>query len=316
MRVNLRDKHERSESSIDIVALELRKPLAELAQETGANIKLVEDPPGPPVRATILAELYGPDYAQLRKIAKELRAEVFAKTADVVDIDDSSTDDVTEYRINVNREKATLAGILPAQVAETLQAFLAGYNVGTVHIELEKEPVPIRFQIPVADRVEPADLRKIFFANPQGRARVAHRHRRHRQGSRRPNRSCTRTSGRWCTSPASSPPPRRCTRCSRCGVTCAAIRLPGDVKLTQYFMGDPDTLGYSLRWDGEMRLTLDVFRDLGAAFMVALVLIYLVLVGYYRSFATPLIVMGAIPLTVIGVLPGHALWASTSPPRP
>ena len=83
--------------------------------------------------------------------------------------------------------------------------------------------------------------------------------------------------------------------------------LPGGVKLTQYFMADPDTLGYSLRWDGEMRLTLDVFRDLGAAFMVALVLIYLVLVGYYRSFATPMIVMGAIPLTLIGVLPGHAL---------
>jgi len=83
--------------------------------------------------------------------------------------------------------------------------------------------------------------------------------------------------------------------------------LPGGVHLTQYFMGDPSTLGYSLRWDGEMRLTLDVFRDLGAAFMVALVLIYLTLVGYYRSFATPLIVMGAIPLTLIGVLPGHAL---------
>ena len=80
------------------------------------------------MRATILAELYGPDYQQLLQIAKELRAEVFAKTGDVVDIDDSSTADVTEYRINVNREKASLAGILPAQVAETLQAFLAGYR--------------------------------------------------------------------------------------------------------------------------------------------------------------------------------------------
>jgi multidrug efflux pump subunit AcrB len=83
--------------------------------------------------------------------------------------------------------------------------------------------------------------------------------------------------------------------------------LPSGVKLTQYFMADPDTRGYGLRWDGEMRLTLDVFRDLGAAFAVAVILIYLVLVGYYRSFVTPLIVMGAIPLTIIGVLPGHAL---------
>jgi multidrug efflux pump subunit AcrB len=85
--------------------------------------------------------------------------------------------------------------------------------------------------------------------------------------------------------------------------------LPDGVKLTQHFMGDPigDTTGYSVRWDGEMRLTLDVFRDLGAAFGVAIVLIYLTLVGYYRSFMTPLIVMGAIPLTIIGVLPGHMI---------
>jgi multidrug efflux pump subunit AcrB len=83
--------------------------------------------------------------------------------------------------------------------------------------------------------------------------------------------------------------------------------LPSGVRLKQYYMADPETQGYSLRWDGEMRLTLDVFRDLGSAFGVAIVLIYLVLVGYYRSFATPLIVMGAIPLTVIGVLPGHTI---------
>jgi multidrug efflux pump subunit AcrB len=305
VRVNLRDKHDRWTSSISI-ALELRKPLAQLAQETGADIKLVEDPPGPPVRATILAELYGPDYKQLLKIAKALRAEVFAKTADVVDIDDSSTADVTEYRINVNREKAALAGILPAQVAETLQAFLAGYNVGTVHIEQEKEPVPIRFQIPVADRVEPADLRKIFFVNQMGvhvsltdiadivkvtaPKPILHKD----------QRPVVYVTGELATT-------SQVYAALKMWSYLRSHELPGDVKLTQYFMGDPDTLGYSLRWDGEMRLTLDVFRDLGAAFMVALVLIYLVLVGYYRTFATPLIVMGAIPLTLIGVLPGHAL---------
>jgi multidrug efflux pump subunit AcrB len=305
VRVNLRDKHDRWTSSISI-ALELRKPLAQLAQDSGADIKLVEDPPGPPVRATILAELYGPDYKQLLNVAKELRAEVFAKTGDVVDIDDSSTADVTEYRINVNREQASLAGILPAQVAETLQAFLAGYNVGTVHIEQEKEPVPIRFQIPVADRVEPADLRKIFFVNPQG-VRVpltdiadivkvtAPKPILHKD-----QRPVVYVTGELATT-------SQLYAVLKMWNYLRSHALPGGVKLTQYFMADPDTLGYSLRWDGEMRLTLDVFRDLGAAFMVALVLIYLVLVGYYRSFAIPLVVMGAIPLTLIGVLPGHAL---------
>ena len=305
VRVNLRDKHDRWTSSIDI-ALELRAPLAQLAQETGANIKLVEDPPGPPVRATILAELYGPDYMQLLRIAKELRAEVFAKTGDVVDIDDSSTADTIEYRIKVNREKASLAGILPAQVAETLQAFLAGYNVGTVHIEQEKEPVPIRFQIPVGDRVEPADLRKIFFVNPQG-VRVALTDIADIVKTTAPKpilhkdqRPVVYVTGELATT-------SQVYAVLDMWRHLSSKPLPSGVKLTQYFMADPDTLGYSLRWDGEMRLTLDVFRDLGAAFMVALVLIYLVLVGYYRSFTIPLIVMGAIPLTLIGVLPGHAL---------
>jgi len=305
VRVNLRNKHDRWTSSIAI-ALELRKPLAQLAQESGADIKLVEDPPGPPVRATILAELYGPDYKQLLKIAKALRAEVFSKTADVVDIDDSSTADVTEYHIHVNREKAALSGILPAQVAETLRAFLAGYDAGAVHIEQETEPVSIRLQIPVADRVEPSDLRKIFFVNPQGaRVQLTDIAEIIKAPAAKPilhkdQRPVVYVTGELATT-------SQVYAVMKMWSYLRSHELPDGVKLTQYFMADPDTLGYSLRWDGEMRLTLDVFRDLGAAFMVALVLIYLVLVGYYRSFATPMIVMGAIPLTLIGVLPGHAL---------
>jgi multidrug efflux pump subunit AcrB len=305
LRVNLRNKHERSESSIDIVA-SLREPIARLAIETGADIKLVEDPPGPPVRATILAELYGPNYEQLRKIAEELKREVFAKTDDVVDLDTSNTADVTEYRLEVNREKAALAGILPAQVAETLQGFLAGYDAGTVHIEQEKEPVAIRFQIPQRDRVERDDLRKIFFVNPAGvrvalseivdiRPLTAPKPILHKD-----QRPVVYVSGELAQT-------SQVYAVLRMWNHLRANPLPSGVKLTQFFMADPDSIGYALRWDGEMRLTLDVFRDLGAAFAVAIVLIYLILVGYYRSFAIPLIVMGAIPLTVVGVLPGHAI---------
>lgn len=306
VRVNLRDKHARSESSIDI-ALALREPLAAVAAETGANIKVNEDPPGPPVRATILAELYGPDYEQLRRIAEELRREVFAQTEDVVDIDDSNTADVREYRIVVDRKKAALVNVLPAQVAETLQAFLAGYDIGTVHLNQETEPVPIRFQIPVADRVTPTDLRKIFFVNPLGvrvaltdiaeiRETVAPK-----PIERKDQRPVVYVTGEL-------------AQTSQVYAVLGMWNylrqhpLPSGVQLEQYFMGDPDTLGYSLRWDGEMRLTLDVFRDLGTAFAVAVVLIYLILVGYYRSFMTPVIVMGAIPLTIVGVLPGHTLF--------
>jgi len=305
MRVNLRNKHERTSSSIGIV-LDLRQSLAELAAKTGANIKLVEDPPGPPVRATILAELYGPDYEQLRKLAHELRKEVFAKTADVVDVDDSVTDDQTEYRLVVNRETAMLAGIAPAQVAETLHAFVAGVDASTVHLEFEKEPVPIRFRIPAADRAGPADLSKIFFTSPQGRqvplTDIAHVEK--------------RTAPKPIFHKDQYPVVYVTGELATTSQVYAVLKmwnhlrtqpLPSGVKLTQYFMADPETVGYSVRWDGEMRLTLDVFRDLGSAFAVAIILIYLVLVGYYRSFAIPLIVMGAIPLTVVGVLPGHTI---------
>jgi multidrug efflux pump subunit AcrB len=305
VRVNLRNKHDRRESSIDIV-LKLRPPIAELARRTGANIKLVEDPPGPPVRATILAELYGPDYAQLRKIARELRREVFEQTEDVVDIDDSVTDDWTEHRIVVNRERAMLAGIAPAQVAETLHAFLAGLDASTVHLEFEKEPVPIRFRVPAADRAGPQDLSKIFFTSPQGR--------------QVPLSDIARVESRVAPKPIfhkdQYPVVYVSGELGSSSQVYAVLKmwnwlrhheLPSGTKLTQYFMADPDTSGYALRWDGEMRLTLDVFRDLGSAFAVAIVLIYLTLVGYYRSFAIPLIVMGAIPLTVVGVLPGHMI---------
>lgn len=305
LRVNLRNKHERWQSSIDVV-LDLRPPLMQIAQQTGANIKLVEDPPGPPVRATILAELYGPDYEQLRKIARELRREVFEKTEDIVDIDDSVSHDWTEYRIVVNREKAMLAGIAPAQVAETLHAFLAGVDATTVHLEFEKEPVPIRLRIPAGDRTGPADLAKVFFTSPQGRqvalsdiARVE-KHMTPKPIYHKDQYPVVYVSGELAQT-------SQVYAVLKMWNYLRAHALPSGTKLTQYFMADPETTGYSLRWDGEMRLTLDVFRDLGSAFAVAIILIYLVLVGYYRSFAIPLIVMGAIPLTVIGVLPGHAL---------
>ncbi len=307
VRVNLRNKHERTSSSIDIV-LDLRQPLAELAAKTGANIKLVEDPPGPPVRATILAELYGPDYEQLRKLAHELRKEVFAKTADVVDVDDSVTDDQTEYRLVVNRETAMLAGIAPAQVAETLHAFVAGVDASTVHLEFEKEPVPIRFRIPAADRAGPEDLSKIFFTSPQGRqvplTDIAHVEKRTAPKPifHKDQYPVVYVTGELATT-------SQVYAVLKMWNHLRAQPLPSGVKLTQYFMADPETTGYSVRWDGEMRLTLDVFRDLGSAFAVAIILIYLVLVGYYRSFAIPLIVMGAIPLTIVGVLPGHTIMS-------
>lgn len=305
VRVNLLDKHARDESSIDI-AYAMRAPLAELAKQTNANIKVVEDPPGPPVRATILAELYGADYDKLREIAAELRTQVFATTDDVVDIDDSVTNSFTEYNIVVNREKAMLTGIAPATIAETLRAYVAGVDVGTVHLEHEKEPVPIRFRVPVSDRTGPKDLSQVYFTTPQGRqvalSEIANIE---KSETSKPILHKDQYPVVYVTGELGNT--SQVYAVYRMWDYLNTHELPNGIKLTQYFMSNPTTSDYAIRWDGEMRLTLDVFRDLGSAFAVAVVLIYLVLVGYYRSFAIPFIVMGAIPLTIIGVIPGHAI---------
>ncbi len=305
VRVNLIDKRKRDESSINIV-YNMRPKLEALAKKTGANIKLVEDPPGPPVRATILAELYGPDYNKLREIAKDLRKEVFETTDDVVDIDDSVTHSYPQYDIVVDRKKAALTGIPPADIAETIRAYVAGVDVGTVHFAQEKEPVPIRFRIPVANRTGPEDLSHVFFRTPQGRqvalSDIAH--------------IVKRETSKPILHKDQHPVVYVSGELGKTSQVYAVYRmwdylnhhkLSDGVKLKQYFMSTPSGSNYAVRWDGEMRLTLDVFRDLGSAFAVAIVMIYLVLVGYYRSFMIPLIVMGAIPLTIIGVLPGHAI---------
>ena len=305
VRVNLTDKLHRSASSIDIVQ-QLRPAILELASKTDANIKLVEDPPGPPVRATLLAELYGPDYQELRRIAKEIRQEVFNNTADVVDVDDSVTDDVTEYEIDINREKSALAGIPAARIIRTLNTFIGGFNAGTVHIPGEREPVAIRFQISAANRVQQSDLENIFFLTAQGkkiqlseiaeiRQRIADKPILHKD----------QVPVVYVTGELAST--SQIYAIMKMKQYLETHPLPGGIELVQNFVSGPRTGEYTLRWDGEMRLTLDVFRDLGAAFAVALILIYLVLVGYFQSFMLPIIVMGAIPLTMIGVFPGHAI---------
>ncbi len=305
VRVNLINKHERQRSSIEI-ALAMREPLAILEESTLANIKVVEDPPGPPVRATILAELYGPDYETLREIATQLKMEVFYHTDDIVDIDDSVTKSYNEYNIVVDRKKAMLTGISPTSIAQTLRAYLAGVDVGTVHMEFEKEPVPIRFRIPASNRTGPKDLSKVFFTTPQGRqVRLSDIAKIEKTQTNKPILHKDQYPVVYVTGELATT--SQVYAVLNMWQYLSNNALPNGVKLKQYFMADPDTSGYALRWDGEMRLTLDVFRDLGSAFAIAIILIYLVLVAYYRAFSTPLIVMGAIPLTIIGVLPGHAL---------
>jgi len=310
IRVNLASKHHRTIKSEQIV-LELRERLQQVyASWPTANIKLVEDPPGPPVRATLLGEIYGPNYNQARKLATQIRNE-FDQTWDIVDSDDSVGADQIEYRVTVNKEKAAASGIATAQVAALLRDFVAGFDIGSIHASSEREPVMINVRIPRELRIAPRDMDQLFVTNANG--------------LQIPVSAITRIEEIIADKPIHTKDGQPVVYVSAEPGTRSQVypllaldqRLDGmkiqtGQNLITGGMGFTPTLAnatydYHLLWDGEMRLTLDVFRDLGTAFIIGIILIYILLVAYYSNFKTPLVVMGAIPLTMIGIFPGHMI---------
>jgi multidrug efflux pump subunit AcrB len=311
IRVNLTDKHHRSVASHDI-AQELDRLLEPVrAAHPQAKIKLYETPPGPPVPSQILAELYGPDYDRLRLAAAEVNA-AFGQIYGLINVDDTVGADVEGFDVRVDAEKALLAGVAPAQVAELLRNYVSGFAIGTLHIVDAREPIEIRVRLPRELRASPETLLALRIGNAQGaQIPLAEIARVERVIEAKPIygrdlHPMVMVGGEMI---ASSPVYAVLAldqmldgkRLDRSGVTFTTGNL-GFVEAQP-----EDVTGYTLLWGGEMRLTLDVFRDLGSAFIVALVLIYLLLTAYYKSFMLPVVVMGAIPLTLIGVFPGH--WA-------
>ncbi|HHH36965.1 MAG TPA: efflux RND transporter permease subunit [Gammaproteobacteria bacterium] len=310
IRVNLVKKQERHIKSAEIV-LQLRDWLRPVYERwPGANIKLVEDPPGPPVRATLLGEIYGPDYETARRLARTVRA-AFETTWDVVDVDDSVTDDQVQYRVTVDKEKAAAAGVDTASVANLLRDFVAGFDIGKLDVVYERHPVAIHIQLPRRFRIAPRDLDRLFVTTADG--------------TQIPVASIARVEKVPVPKPIFTKDGFPVVYVTGEPATGSQVyplldldrRLDGQELLPGVTLhtgglgflrpvADP-AFQYQMMWDGEMRLTLDVFRDLGAAFIVAIVLIYLLLVAYYGSFLLPVIVMGAIPLTMIGIFPGHLI---------
>jgi len=307
IRVNLVDKHERSIQSAAIV-LQLRtmlKPV--IAAHPRASIKLVEDPPGPPVRATLLAEIYGPDYQTQRKIAKQVRHS-FEQTYDVTDIDDSVGDDQRQLNVNVNKEKASQLGVATAQVETALRDFLHGYNFGAVHVRNERHQVQLHVQLPKALRAHAEDLNRIYVSGANGPVALSAFATIKQTLVAKPVYT---KDGHPVTYVMAEPKQgsQVYSLLEMDGKLDGKEIVPGEHLKTggmRFTKTSPeDTYGYHMLWDGEMRLTLDVFRDLGAAFIVALVLIYLLMVAYYGQFTLPMLVMAPTALTMIGIFPGH-----------
>ncbi len=289
IRVNLIDKEDRTTSSEKLV-LKLRPAVTKLGQEYGANIKLVEDPPGPPVRATVVAEIYGPDYDKQREIAADIRT-LFAKTSEVVDIDDSVKEKQEKYQLIVNKEKAALMGISTEQIVQTLRISVAGMAVSTLHQPAAKDPVAIMLRLSKSDRTGLSDMDKVFLSNPQG--------------------SQVPLSSLVTIVPAEMDKAVHHKNLEPVTYVYAEMgdrsQVYAVIDMMRYLWKHPVPDGYKIKWDGEMKLTLDVFRDLGAAMGVALIAIYLLLVGRFRSFTIPVVIMASIPLSMIGIMPGFAM---------
>jgi len=313
IRVNLVDKHDRSIRS-DAIVLELRlliEPV--LAANPRANIKLVEDPPGPPVRSTLLAEIYGPDYVTQRAIAKEVRKK-FETTYDVTDVDDSVGDEQIQLTVRVDKDRAAQLGVVTQQVETALHDFLKGYAFGALHMDDERHQVKLHVQLPKALRAHAEDLHRIYVSGSQGAvplsafATIA---------QTLVNKPIHSKDGHQVVYVMAEPKQGSQVypllemdwALDESEVLPGTELKTGGMRFTN--TAPESTFAYHMLWDGEMRLTLDVFRDLGAAFIVALVLIYLLMVAYYGQMILPMMVMAPTALTMIGIFPGH--WITGQP---
>jgi len=293
IQVNLLPKGDRKLQSHEI-AKQVRGRLQPVADRFGARIKVAEVPPGPPVLETLVAEVYGPDPEGRLRVAREVR-DLFKRTAGVVDVDWYVDDDQTKYKLVVDKEKAALSGISEDDIARTVEAASAGYQAGLLHVDSEKEDVPITVRL---DRATRSDLDRMLSLKVRGVALselvreepvTADKSIYHK--NLMPVVYVTADVAGAIESPVY-----------------AILKLSPQIKVEQLTAHQPtEDSRYAMKWDGEWHITYEVFRDLGLAFAAVLILIYGLVVGWFQSFSTPLVIMAAIPFSLVGILPAHGL---------
>jgi multidrug efflux pump subunit AcrB len=306
IQVNLVDKHHRDRKSHEI-AVAVRPALAAIGRRHGASVKVVEVPPGPPVQAPLVAEIYGPFHEVQQQLTRLVR-KAFDAQPDIVDADDSLEAPRPRLVVAVDRQKAALLGVDQAQAVQILASGLGGQDATYIRAGRETSPIPVRLELDVAEKARITDVLGL---------RV-----RSRSGGLVPLSEITTVEERpwdnaiyhkdllpltWVTGDAVGT-----TDSPLYGmfevVRALSKDLPPGTELEQRFFSPPeDPYRPTLKWDGEWQITFETFRDMGLAYSVGLILIYLLVVAQFRSYAVPLVIMAPIPLTIIGVMPGHAL---------
>jgi multidrug efflux pump subunit AcrB len=311
IQVNLLSRHERGAQSHEI-ARRFRPELDKIAAPFGARIKVAEVPPGPPVLQTLVAEVYGPDYKGQTELAAKIKR-IFQETPGVVDIDWYVEDPQNKYDMKVDLDKAALEGVSAADVTRTVQIGLSGSSAGLLHDPASREDVPIEIRLSRPDRSSIEDLENLKLPTPSG-GQVSLREVTNIRETAI-DQSVYRKNLRpvvYVTGDVAGEIESPVYAILKMSDAIDKIQLPDGYHVKQYSGTTlPDrTDRFSMKWDGEWHITVEVFRDLGLAFAAVLVLIYVLVVGWFRSFKTPLVIMAPIPLTLVGILPAHALMGA------
>jgi len=306
MQVNLRPVDERQRQSHDL-AKEMRGPIQEIAKKWNARVKVAEVPPGPPVVATLVAEVYGADYQRQIEVARQVR-QIFDDMPGVVDVDWYVVADQRKLDFEVEQDKAALRGISSAEVSHSVEMALGGTQAGLMHDKSEREDVAVRVQLSRASRSSAASLSGLYLNAPDGGMVPLGELARVRETTidkniyRKNLRDVVYVIGDVAGAEESP-----VYAIGKLGEKISALKIPEGYRIEQFTaIQPPDTKKIAVKWDGEWHITYEVFRDLGLAFAAVLVLIYVLVVGWFQSFKTPLVIMAPIPLTLVGILPAHA----------
>ena len=307
IQVNLLHKEDRSEQSHD-VAKKIRPEIQKIGKKYGANIKIVEVPPGPPVLSTIVAEIYGPNYEDQLKVADQVQ-KILQNTDDVVDVDWMAEAPQTEFKLVADKEKSMLNGVAPAQIVGNVTYLLGEHPVSYLYDEKSNQPVNIVMKLSDADKTNLQDITSLKVKGQQGNMvpvadlvkveKDSLEKTIYRKDQKRVAYVLADMAG-GLESPAYA----------ILGMEdkLKNIKLPTGYKLNELYMKQPDDESdFTVKWDGEWQITLEVFRDLGAAFAVVIIIIYMLIVGWFQNFKTPMVMMVAIPLSLVGIVLGHWL---------
>jgi len=307
LQVNLLPKGERSTQS-HAIAKAIRPQVQAIAAKYGARVKVAEVPPGPPVLQTLVAEVYGPDYGRQIELARTVR-EQFEKTPGVVDVDWYVEDPQPKYRVVIDKEKAALNGIPTEQIVRSMKIALDGMGVGLLHLPKEKEDVPLVLRLAREKRSSVEDLKALKIASSSGAMVPLSELVRVEETTEPPfiyRKNLKRVV--YVTGDVAGAEESPVYAILKLNRTLKDLTIPEGYEIRRYGAQQPFlTEQLSMKWDGEWQITYEVFRDLGLAFVAVLILIYILVVAWFQSFKTPLVILAPIPLSLIGILPAHGL---------